>query len=406
MDRDSDGTGFDVLVHGSGIVGCAAALALRDAGLRVAMAHDAQSAASRASTPPDSTPPDSTSLGSTPPDSTPPDSAFPRADIRAYAISAASRALLEQVGAWQLLPADASTPVYDMRIEGDSRERALGFSAWQQRVRELASIVDAGALAAALAQRVAEAGIARVPSKGTTAALDVIAEGKASASRARKGARFVRHDYGQTAVAARLASDRAHEHTARQWFLSPDVLALLPFDRPRPGHSFGLVWSVPTARAAQLRDMPADAFEHELAQATQDAAGTLRLASDRACWPLAIGRADPVAGAGWVLVGDAAHVVHPLAGQGLNLGLGDVAALAGVMAARESWRGAGDERLLARYARQRAWPVAAMSGVTDALQVLFAHSSPIAKELRNRGLGLVDSMSAVKRWLASEALGR
>ena len=380
MQHDPDRSAFDVLVHGHGIVGCAAALALRDARLRVAIASDERVSASTTSH---------------------------RADIRTYAISASSQALLEQIGAWQLLPADASTPVYDMRIEGDQRVHSLGFSAWQQRVRELASIVDAGALEAALRQRVNEAGIdANVPSADTTAALDVIAEGKASPSRARVGARFLRHDYGQTAVAARLVSDRVHEHTARQWFLSPDVLALLPFDRPQPASSFGLVWSVSTPRAKELGDMTHDAFEHELAQATQGAAGTLRLASERACWPLAVGRADPVFGAGWVLVGDAAHVVHPLAGQGLNLGLGDAAALADVLATRETWRGVGDERLLARYARQRAWPVAAMRGVTDALQVLFAHPSPVAKELRNRGLGLVDSMSAVKRWLASEALGR
>jgi 2-polyprenyl-6-methoxyphenol hydroxylase-like FAD-dependent oxidoreductase len=381
MDRDSDRLDVDVLVHGAGIVGCTAALALRNGGLRVAITDDAASVASRASTSP------------------------ARSDIRAYAISPASQALLERVGAWQLLPADARTPVYDMRIEGDSGDRALGFSAWQQRVRELASIVDAAALEAALLQRVGEAGIARVPAAGTTAALEVIAEGKASASRARRGVRFERHDYGQTAVAARLVSDRVHEHTARQWFLSPDVLALLPLERPEPGCSFGLVWSVSTERARDLQAMPAEAFEHELAQATQASAGMLRLASERACWPLAIGRAEPVAGAGWALVGDAAHVVHPLAGQGLNLGLGDVAALADVIVARESWRGIGDERLLGRYARQRAWPVAAMSGVTDALQVLFSHPSPVARELRNRGLGLVDSMSAVKRWLASEALG-
>ncbi len=329
-----------------------------------------------------------------------------RADIRAYAISASSQALLERVGAWQRMPGDTYTPVYDMRIEGDSGGRALAFSAWQQHVRELAWIADAGALEAALRMRVGEAGIAHVPAEGATAALEVIAEGKASASRARLGVTFDRHDYGQTAVAARLVSDRTHENTARQWFLAPDVLALLPFDRPQPGCSFGLVWSVSTARAKELQGMTVQAFEYELAQATQGGAGALQLGSERACWPLAVGGAERIVGPGWVLVGDAAHVVHPLAGQGLNLGLGDVAVLADVMAAREAWRGVGDERLLARYARQREWPVAAMRGGIDALQVLFSHPSPVARELRNRGLGLVDSMSAVKRWLASEAFGR
>jgi len=111
-----------------------------------------------------------------------------------------------------------------------------------------------------------------------------------------------------------------------------------------------------------------------------------------------------VCGTGWVLVGDAAHVVHPLAGQGLNLGLGDVQALADTLAQREPWRGLGDLRLLQRYARQRAWPVWAMSHLTDALLHGFAADSAWLRELRNRGMGLVDRAAPLKRWLAAQAL--
>ncbi len=367
----------DALVHGAGIVGCTAALALHRAGLRVAITAEPIRAGVPA-----------------------------HVDVRAYAINRASQALLDRVGAWASLPRDAFTPVDDMHVEGDRSGSAIDFSAWQQRVRELAWIVDAPALETALLGLVQATPIERVAAGDVDADLRVVAEGKSSAAREALGVRFERHAYGQTAVAARLVSDQRHAHTARQWFLAPDVLALLPFDRPEAGCSFGLVWSVSTSRASELQDLSVEAFEDELNQATQGRAGRLRLGSDRAAWPLSVGHAERIAGPGWVLVGDAAHQIHPLAGQGLNLGLGDVAALVDVVAARESWRGLGDERLLSRYVRQRAWPVAAMRGATDALQMLFAHPSPVVRELRNRGLSLVDSMSALKRWLASEAFGR
>ncbi|MBN8511294.1 MAG: FAD-dependent monooxygenase [Burkholderiales bacterium] len=102
--------------------------------------------------------------------------------------------------------------------------------------------------------------------------------------------------------------------------------------------------------------------------------------------------------------GDAAHVVHPLAGQGLNLGLADVRALVDVIAGREPWRPLGDERLLQRYARRRALPTLAIGRLTDGLLQLFAHQNPLVRELRNRGLGLVNALPPVKRMLASLAI--
>ncbi|MEO7851873.1 MAG: FAD-dependent monooxygenase, partial [Rubrivivax sp.] len=138
--------------------------------------------------------------------------------------------------------------------------------------------------------------------------------------------------------------------------------------------------------------------------ATALAAGPLQLAGPRASWPLSLARAERVCGPGWVLLGDAAHVVHPLAGQGLNLGLADVKALAEVMLAREPWRALGDERLLQRYARQRAGPTRAMGDLTDGLLQLFASEVPLLRELRNRGLSLVNALPPLKRLLASQAL--
>ena len=364
---------FDVQVHGSGIVGSAAALALSRQGLTVALS---------------------------------PPVAARDEDVRAYALNAASVALLESLKVWDALPADARTAVYDMRVEGDAgMGSALNFSAWQQQVRELAWIVDAAALQAALLAALRFAPHVQTTAEPVQAALRVVAEGKVSAMREQFGVVFERQDYGQRAIAARLVASEPHQGLARQWFRSPDVLALLPLDRPRPGHGLALVWSLPAERADALLALEEGAFVAEIMQASAGAAGDLELASARAAWPLALAHANRICGPGWVLLGDAAHLVHPLAGQGLNLGLADVSSLCRVLAEREAWRSLGDVRLLERHARVREVPTRAMLGLTDGLLQLFSHPSPWAKELRNRGLGLVNTATPLKRWLTGRALG-
>jgi 2-polyprenyl-6-methoxyphenol hydroxylase-like FAD-dependent oxidoreductase len=366
---------FHVCVRGAGIVGRSLALALSRQGLSVALQAGAGTPGARE-------------------------------DVRAYALNAASVALLQELKVWDALPADARTAVYDMQVRGDGAAALLRFSAWQQSVRELAWIVDAAALETELANALRYAPHVTRVEQDSPASLLVLAEGRASATREQLGVAFETHDYGQRAIAARLSTDTAHGGLARQWFRAPDVLALLPIDRPQAGHGLALVWSLPTERALGLLALPEAEFEKELMAATGAEAGTLKLASERASWPLALARAERVCGPGWALVGDAAHVVHPLAGQGLNLGLGDVACLARVIAQREAWRELSDPRLLERYARERAGAVQAMAALTDGLLRLFSHSAPWAKELRNRGLGLVEAAAPIKRWLASQALGR
>lgn len=363
---------FDVQVCGAGIVGQSLALSLARLGLQVALRPEAQRPSGSA-------------------------------DVRAYALNAASVALLRGLKVWDALPAHAATAVYEMRVQGDAAAE-LEFSAWQQRVGELAWITDAAVLERELSAAVRFAPHISVVQADVPASLVAVCEGRESARRATLGVEFERQDYGQRAIAARLTTTEPHQGIARQWFRSPDVLALLPLDTPRPGYSYALVWSLPNERAQKLLALDDAAFEQQLMQASAGAAGELKLASPRAAWPLLLGRAMTWCGPGWVLLGDAAHSVHPLAGQGLNLGLADVAALAAVVAAREPWRGVGDEKLLRRYLRERAAPTWAMGQLTDGLLRLFSHQAPGLRELRNRGLTLVNRLPALKRWAAARAL--
>ena len=371
---------IDVRIHGSGIVGRALALKLARQGLAVGI--DARPALAG-----------SIAAGGE-----------HRPDVRAYALNAASVALLSELKVWDGMAPDARTPVYDMRIAGDG-QGALAFSAWQQAVPALAWIVDAAELEQVLETAIRFAPAVATVGADTPAALTVIAEGKAAAARDKLGVAFERHAYGHSALAARVVSDVAHAGVARQWFRAPDVLALLPFDRPRPECSYGIVWSMPQAEAERLATVSDAEFDDALNSATDGAAGNLRVQGARATWPLMQASATEIVGPGWALVGDAAHVIHPLAGQGLNLGLADVAALAKVVAERESWRALGDEALLRRYARARLWPTRAMAGTVDGLWQLFSAPVPGLRELRNHGMTLVDQLSPLKRFLVSRALG-
>jgi 2-polyprenyl-6-methoxyphenol hydroxylase-like FAD-dependent oxidoreductase len=365
---------FDVCIRGDGITGCAQALALARQGLRVVLV------------------------------------ALPNpqgeADVRAYSLNASARQLLASLGAW---PEAAATPVQRMAVWGDDGGQ-IGFDG--PAGQPLSWIVDVPPLLDLLRQCVAnEAGITLLPS-APQAELTVVCEGKASHSRDAWGLEFQRQPYDQHALAFRVRHERPHGQCARQWFVGhgsqATILALLPLGDP---HSSAVVWSLPPPLAQARREQDATLIEPVLMQQTAGELGALSLISGRAVWPLQSAQARHWSGiapdgSAFVLVGDAAHTIHPLAGLGLNLGLDDVACLAHVLGQRQRQgrlSGVADPRLLREYERQRKLALAVVNAACDGLQTLYAHPSPLARWLRNSGLSCVNRMDFFKRWTMAQA---
>ena len=364
---------FDVCIRGDGVVGRTLALLLARERLRVALVS-----------PPQDTPGEP--LG---------------ADVRAYALNNASRKLLDALRVWPDVP--FATPVTRMEIWGDNGGQ-LDFSANSIAQEALAWIVDVPALEQQLIQAVRYQPQIEVVAGPAKAALQVVCEGKKSSSRDEFGVQWTIKTYPQKAIAARLDASLAHQGVARQWFVDGDIVALLPLGGGE-GNSVALVWSASLAQAEALEHMPADQFCAALQAVCGQETGSLQLTSERASWPLALSNADRWVGTGWALAGDAAHTVHPLSGQGLNLGLADASCLASVLAGREYWRALGDEKLLRRYERARKADVAAMGAVTDGLHGLFAQTDARWQMLRNWGMKGFSRSSLLKRWVTRQATG-
>ncbi len=372
----------DVCIRGAGIVGRTLALLLARERLRVALVVAAGDATSQA--------------------------AQAREDVRAYALNAASRSLLDSLRGWP--DASHATAVSEMIVHGDDGGR-IEFSAAAQQVDALAWIVDVPALEQQLSDAVRFQPLIEQVAAPVSAALTVVCEGKASVSREGLGVAYEVTPYPQHALAARLEAEKAHQGVARQWFNDKgEVLALLPLGGAPDSRSLALVWSVDQFRAPGLVSQDATEFTAALREATQGSMGEFTLTSERTAWPLQRAIANRWSGQladgkAWALAGDAAHTVHPLAGQGLNLGLADAAALAGVLKGRAYWRGVGDARLLRSYERARRTEVVSMSLVTDGLQQLFAHRTGPLPALRNWGMRGFDRASPLKRWLTTQAMG-
>ncbi|MFP5380712.1 MAG: UbiH/UbiF family hydroxylase [Gammaproteobacteria bacterium] len=381
------GARFQVVVVGAGLVGTAAALALSRLGLRVALVERQPAQA--------------------------PIEAW---DTRIYAISPASQRFLERIGAWSRLDAGRIQPVYRMDVAGDA-EGTVRLDAYQAGVPHLATIVESGRLQHALWQAIAadgsatlhcpatitaferdEAGTRIALADGTTleAELVVGADGAASRVRDWAGLATTTIPYGQSGVVANFACAQPHRGTAFQWFFDGDILAWLPL----PGNRMSMVWSTDTVHAEELVALAPSVLAEAVQAAGHDRLGTLQALTAAAAFPLRLMRVETPVAAGVALIGDAAHGVHPLAGQGVNLGFGDAEALVEVLAQHR--RMPGDLRVLEAYARRRAEPVQRMQAVTDGLHHLFA--APRAAGLRNAGMALVDRLPPLKAVLVREAM--
>ena len=339
---------------------------------------------------------------------------------RVYAISLASQRLLASLGAWDLMPPARLARVEAMEIRGDAGGR-LNLSAWQSAQQELAWIVESGEIERALIQACQVMGIPWVAEKfssldhgvlvtdhGTRIEADLMiaADGAQSSLRAAAGLAADVRPYGVTGLVAHFTCALPHQGVALQWFRADGVLALLPMPDTRDGPQVSMVWSIKEPLANELLAMAPEALAAELALrlagATEGRLGALTLRSPLHGFALTLSQ-TPMIGPRIALVGDAAHRLHPLAGQGLNLGLGDVQALAEIIGTREPFRSAGDPLVLRRYRRARAEPVLAMRLVTDGLQRLFdVEATPVAW-LRNIGLDLVERLPFVKRQLIDGA---
>jgi 2-polyprenyl-6-methoxyphenol hydroxylase-like FAD-dependent oxidoreductase len=367
---------FDVCIRGDGVVGRTLALLLARERLRVALVTRPEKAAGAQS-----------------------------ADVRAYALNIASRGVLESLRAWP--EPDFATPVLEMQVWGDDGGK-LDFTSQSVGQDALAWIVDVPALEQQLIQAVRYQPQIEIVTEPAKAALQVICEGQKSASRDEfdrlRSVNWTVKPYPQKAVAARLELEIPHHGVARQWFTGGDVLGLLPLSGAQ-GNLAALVWSVSIDRADVLEKLQPEEFCKALQAVCGTETGSLRLTSERASWPLALSSAGHWVGPGWALAGDAAHTVHPLAGQGLNLGLADAACLADVLAKREYWRGLGDEKLLRRYERARKADVAAMGAVTDGLHGLFAQTDGRWQALRNWGMKGFERSGFLKSWLTRQAAG-
>jgi len=378
---------FDVCIRGAGVVGRTLALLLARERLRVALVAAPPAPPAEAGAPPGE-------------------------DVRAYALNAASRSLLESVRSWP--DAAHATAVRHMEVHGDQSGRVT-FDAGPQDGDALAWIVDVPALESRLAEAVRfQPQVEMVPAP-VPAALTVICEGRASRTREELGVEFDVTPYAQHAIATRLHCERPHGEVARQWFLPDGILAFLPLDGAQ-GNSVAVVWSVSQDQVAERMALDAPAFAQRLQDASQNALGALQLTGARATWPLQQARArrwcgalpvQPAKGAQrtWALAGDAAHTVHPLAGQGLNLGLADAEALARTLRTRDYWRGVGDLRLLRQYERERKAALVPVGLAMDGLQQLFARSEGAVQNLRNWGMQGFQFSGPLKDWVARRAMG-
>ena len=347
-------------------------------------------------------------------------------DVRVYALNHTANTLLSSLKVWGALDQSRVQAVDAMVVNGDGEKGGdLEFDAFGAHVGALAWIVEdrnlCQALDAALkfapnvrmvsgrAERIeARADGATIHLEGgaaVDASLIVGADGGHSWVRGQCDIGLDYRSYHQRAIVANFSCEKPHHGVAHQWFTCAEgIVALLPL----PGNRVSLVWSAPDALADTLMRESLGELAIRLAELSEEKLGVLRPLQPESVkdFPLALIRPHAMTAPRVALVGDAAHVVHPLAGHGMNLGFADVAELLKAVAEREPQRGIGDERVLARYARARKEDVFLMQFATDGLARLFSTDLEPVRMARNFGLNLLDKLPMLKRRLITHAMGK
>ena len=381
---------FDIVILGGGLNGAALASALKNGPHRIALVEPH------------------------PPARTGPDAIW---DSRIYAYSPGNVEWLKRLGAW-CDPVRAQA-VFAMKIHGDGIGR-LTFDAIDTGLSELAWIAENSRLQAALWQtlnghpnvRLLDAAASAVTwgqgpaprhqlhlanGESITADLLIGADGANSWLRAQASIGFDIEDYKHIGVVANFETEKAHRGSAYQWFRADGVLAYLPL----PGKRISMVWSTPPEHAAELQALPAEELARRVSAAGAGSLGKLNCITPAAGFPLKRRRAHEWVRPGLALIGDAAHTVHPLAGQGVNLGFRDSRLLAEVLAQGGN---AGEIGRLTAYAARRMEDVASMQFTTGSLKKLFARDDSLTQTLRNWGMNLANQIHPVNQALTRHAV--
>ena len=396
----------DITIVGAGLVGLAAAVAMHQAGLDVVLVDHQLHIA-------DWQPSDH-------------DEDW---DQRIYAISPENARWLTDLGAWQLLDQSRIGEMQTMEIWGDVTQNPLSLCAEDANADDLGFIVEERALKRALLQHVQACGIHTLFGKACTSlfsspeksilALDggqivesrllIAADGVNSWVRQQLDIPVMEKSYQQTAIVANFMTEKPHGNIARQWFRQ-EVAAAEAADRcgilawlPLPGNRISIVWSAPTMLAQRLLQLNAQEFANEVQRAGNDELGQLMMIGEPAAFPLVLKRAEAFVHHGVVLAGDAAHRIHPMAGQGVNLGFRDIVDLVEILKTRHPYQPVNDVALLKRYTRARKSDLSNMLMLTNGLYHLFDSSNPVIRKIRNWGLS-TSNRQMLKKLLVKEAI--
>ena len=388
---------FDVVIIGGGLVGASLAAALKHSGLSLALVESQSSLK----------PKDASSVEAD-------------WDSRIYAISPGSRSFLEQSGAWSLLDRSRIAAVEEMRVFGDTGAE-LEFSAYQMGVAELACILENRALQHALWDVLqqqenltlfhpARCAALKFAADAATLTLEdghildakliVGADGRDSWVRNQAGISAAPLDYQQHGVVANFATELPHRGIAYQWFQPDGILALLPL----PGNRVSMVWSVSPEKSAELLALTHGELCMKVAAAAKSTLGEMQVITPPAAFPLRLLVLPQISAPRVALIGDAAHNMHPLAGQGVNTGFRDARQLARIIVERGAQNDCGAAQLLRRYERKRKEDIYAMQATTYGLKHLFNNDDPLLRAVRNMGLNATNHIIPLKKMLMQHAL--